>query len=246
MGKIFLTGSTGLLGTAFLSEITQHNVELLLGNRRTIPNCKYEQVRFDLERGYENVDLTGVEVVLHLATDILSKDTDLKGIRQLLKLVKEYDVKQLVYVSIVGVDKVPLRYFKTKYQVEQLIEANAMAYTILRSTQFFEFFEKEVQKQAKKKIAIIPNLKYQPIETRLVAKKLVQICMGNSVNSIIEIGGPEVLLFRATIKQYQALMSKKSLLISIPNFLLGELGSALTTQSRSSRSKTWQQYLNRR
>lgn len=246
MKKIFLTGSTGLLGRKFLNEINKKEYEIILGKRSLDEsNAEFKQTYFNLEDDESELNLKNIDIVVHLASDTLnlSSESDIKGIEKILKSFNLYRVKHLVFISIVGVDKIPLKYFKTKHKIEELIQNNCKSYSILRSTQFFEFFEKEVQKQLRKKIAIVPNIKYQPIETDIVAKKLVEICERKSTNSIMEIGGSNVLHFCNAIRTYRKWNNNKSLIIRIPNFVFGKFGNALTTKHKILNSMNWVEYL---
>lgn len=92
-------------------------------------------------------------------------------------------------------------------------------------------------------IAFIPNLKYQPIDVDIVANHLVEVCKRNATNSIVEIGGAEIIFFKQAIKTYQNITGNSSTIISIPNALLGKLKAALTTKHQVENSKTWKQYL---
>lgn len=249
MKKIFLTGSTGLLGKMFLEEASNEEFEIVLGKRTLYNSVQLlEQQYYDLEDSALDLNLDGIDIVVHLASNTkdLSANSDIIGIQKLLKFINQYKVKHLVFISIVGVDKMPVKYFKTKHKVEKLIQENCKAYTILRSTQFLEFFEEEVKKQLKRGFSIVPNIKYQPIETLLVAKKLIQICKRDSTNSISEIGGSEPVFFYDAIRAYQKWKGIRSIIISIPNILLGKLGKSLTTESRMINSKTWDQYLDQK
>ena len=44
----------------------------------------------------------------------------------------------LVFVSIVGVDRVPLGYYRRKLADEQLISTSGLPWTVLRATQFHD------------------------------------------------------------------------------------------------------------
>jgi len=236
MKKIFLTGGSGLLGKAFLQRASKNEFEITLGMRKQKKEFdQFHWQHFDLEDQEAVLNLSNFDIVLH---------SDIKGIRKILEAVKRDQVSHLIYMSIVGVESVPVKYFKTKRKVEELIQAQCANYSILRSTQFFKFFEEEVQSKIKNKISIIPNIKYQPIEVDIVADQLIAICQGNPTNGIAEMGGSEIILFSEAIKTYQTLIGNQSLILTIPNFFLGKLGAALTTSNRMETSTTWKKYLN--
>jgi uncharacterized protein YbjT (DUF2867 family) len=137
-----------------------------------------------------------------------------------------------------------VKYFKTKKKAEKLLENSGLDYSILRATQFHEFFEKEILRQITKSIIVVPNIKYQPIETNVVAKRLIEMTLNSPSNSIVEIGGPETIFFKTAIQRYTEKRNKKPLLFAIPNMLLGKLSSALTTSNIADDSIGWSEYLN--
>lgn len=248
MKKLFVTGGTGLLGQQFLAQAAQANFEVLLGvrNPATAPQ-QFPSITFDLDQPDAPLDLAGVDTIVHLAsnTQDLKADSDLMGIQGLLKAIESYPIQHFIYMSIVGVDQVPVKYFKNKHRVEQLIQQQGIPYSILRATQFFEFFEQEIDTQLKKRLAIVPNLRYQPIATTVVAQHLLQLCQGTPLQGIQEIGGPEVFFFKDAIWQYQQKSGDRSLVLGIPNPLLGKLGRALTTGKRVD-GPLWGEYVRER
>ena len=46
--------------------------------------------------------------------------------------------RHIVHVSIVGIDQIPLPYYRTKLRVEQALEASGVGHTVLRATQFHD------------------------------------------------------------------------------------------------------------
>lgn len=246
MKKLFITGGTGLLGSAFLKNVPKNLFDITLGSRRQKKElAHYKWKFFDLDASDKELDLQGFDTVLHLAsnTSDLKANSDITGIKQLIKAIQKGQIKHLIVISIVGVESLPVKYFKTKNKVELLIKEAVVNYSIIRSTQFFEFFEKEIQNKVKLPIAFIPNLKYQPIDVDIVANHLVEVCKSNATNSIVEIGGAEIIFFKQAIKTYQNITGNSSTIISIPNALLGKLKAALTTKHQVENSKTWKQYL---
>lgn len=247
MKKIFLTGGTGLLGKAFVQNYPVDLFGLTLGTRtKGADFAQYGWQYFDLDTTNSQLDLSGFDIVLHLASNTknLNADSDIKGIQQLLTCAKKDQVQHFIYMSIVGVDQVPVKYFRTKRKTEQLLMESGLGYSIIRSTQFFEFFEAEVLSKLKNPINIFPNLNYQPIETRLVAQKLIATCQASPTYTIEEIGGSEILSLKKAIQLYQQRKGNKARLFAIPSLFLGKLATALTTDKGMKESCTWEEYLN--
>ena len=83
--------------------------------------------------------MAGVRAVVHCASDPRKPDDDLDAAVRLLLAARAAAVPHLVYISIVGVDRVPYAYYKAKLRVEEMIEDGAVPWTILRATQFHDF-----------------------------------------------------------------------------------------------------------
>ena len=71
----------------------------------------------------------------------------------------------LVYISIVGIDRVPLGYYRTKLAVERLIEESGLGWTVLRTTQFHDLVLRIMEASAKLPVMVLPaGVSDQPIE----------------------------------------------------------------------------------
>src|SRR5690606_26932960 len=80
--------------------------------------------------------LAGVDTVVHLATN---RRTDLRDTERLLAAARDAGVSHLVYLSIVGGDRIPYGYYVDKLANEQAIADSGIPFTILRATQFHSF-----------------------------------------------------------------------------------------------------------
>lgn len=111
--------------------------------------------------------------------------------RNLLEAGRAAGVRHHIALSIVGVDGLLAGdYFRAKKLQEDLIRASGIPYTILRSTQFFEFISDVVQEGTAREIAISPALA-QPIAGEDVADALADAVLGDPFNAVIEVAGPE-------------------------------------------------------
>lgn len=99
----------------------------------------------------------------------------------------------LVYISIVGVDKVPLGYYRSKLATERLIEISGLPWTILRTTQFHDLILRGCTALARLPVMAVPSgTRFQPIEVREVAHRLVELASAAPAGRVPEMGGPEV------------------------------------------------------
>jgi len=101
-------------------------------------------------------------------------------------------VRHHVALSVVGVDRLTSGYFRAKRLQEQLIRASGLPFTILRSTQFFEFIRDVVQEGTDREITISPAL-VQPVAAEDVAGALTAALSSAPANDVLEIAGAERL-----------------------------------------------------
>lgn len=96
-----------------------------------------------------------------------------------------------VALSIVGTDRVPESgYLRAKVAQENLIKKSGIPYSILRSTQFFEFVARIAQSSADGSVRVSSAL-FQPILSSDVVAALADVTVGSPVNGTVEVGGPE-------------------------------------------------------
>jgi len=113
--------------------------------------------------------------------------------RNLLSVGRAVGVRHHVVLSIVGTDRLIFGdYFRAKKMQEDLVKASGIPFTILRSTQFFEFISDVVQEGTASEITISPALA-QPIAAENVADMLADVVFGTPINDSPEIAGPQQL-----------------------------------------------------
>lgn len=99
-----------------------------------------------------------------------------------------------VAVSIVGADGLPdSGYLRAKVAQEELVENGSIPFTIVRSTQFFEFLRGIADSMTDGNVVRATPAKFQPIASDDVAKLVTDAAVAASVNGRIEIAGPEAI-----------------------------------------------------
>jgi uncharacterized protein YbjT (DUF2867 family) len=112
--------------------------------------------------------------------------------RNVLAAEKSAGVRHHLALSIVGLERLPQNgYFRAKLAQERLIKASGIPYTILRSTQFFEFFGPIVESAFDGKAIRLSPALYQPIASEDVAATLADLALGSPLDSTTEVAGPE-------------------------------------------------------
>ena len=114
--------------------------------------------------------------------------------RNLLAAERDAGVGHHVAVSIVGADRLPdSGYLRAKVAQEEEIEAGSIPYTILRSTQFFDFLAQTVESGAEGDSVRLSTGLIQFVAADDVAATVAELAVGAPVGGRVELGGPEAL-----------------------------------------------------
>jgi uncharacterized protein YbjT (DUF2867 family) len=112
--------------------------------------------------------------------------------RNLLNYEAAEGVGHHVALSVVGTERLlDSGYFRAKLAQENLIMASSIPYSIVRATQFFEFFKGIADSSTDGGKVRLPAALIQPMAADDVASAIGRIAVGGPVNGIVEIGGPE-------------------------------------------------------
>ncbi|NUR99131.1 MAG: NAD(P)H-binding protein [Kribbellaceae bacterium] len=181
MSSILVTGGTGTLGRPTVARLHGHQVRVL--SRKPGP----DHVVGDLTTG-QGLGFDGFEIVVHLATSQGKRDVE--QTRNLLAAAS--GAQHLIVMSIAGIDRIPLPYYKYKLEAERLVAASGVPYTILRATQFHNLLDLVLSAQRFLPVVLAPSVMLQPIAVEEVADRLAELVEQPPVNGRAEdIGGPE-------------------------------------------------------
>ena len=140
--------------------------------------------------------LNGANVVVDVTQSPSLNGADAKAFfeisgRNLIAAGLAAGVRHHIALSIVGTDRLQASgYFQAKKIQEDLLTSSGLPFTILRSTQFFEFITGVVQDGGDRDVVISPA-QVQPIAGEDVAEALADIGVGPPLNGITEVAGPE-------------------------------------------------------
>jgi uncharacterized protein YbjT (DUF2867 family) len=108
-----------------------------------------------------------------------------------------------VALSVVGTDRLQDNgYFRAKLAQEKLIEASPIPYTILHSTQFFEFLGSIADEGAVGESVRVSSALFQPIAADDVAATLASIAVSPPLNGVVEVAGPDRVSMAELVQQY--------------------------------------------
>ncbi|MGQ4444495.1 SDR family oxidoreductase, partial [Streptomyces violaceoruber] len=150
MTTILVTGGTGTLGRLVTERLRTDGHEVRVLSRHSEPYA------VDLREGGSGLDaaLTGVDTVVHCATT--QRGGDERSAANLIAAARRAGATHLVYISIVGVDRVPLGYYRSKYAVEKLVAESGIGWTVLRATQFHDLVVQMLRALAKLPVVVLP------------------------------------------------------------------------------------------
>jgi uncharacterized protein YbjT (DUF2867 family) len=113
--------------------------------------------------------------------------------QRLLEAARAAGTPHLVYISIVGVDRIPLGYYRAKQRVEELIAGCGLPWTILRTTQFHDLILRGCQALGHAPVVPVPSrTAFQPIDVRDVAERLTALAAGPPAGRVPDMGGPQI------------------------------------------------------
>jgi uncharacterized protein YbjT (DUF2867 family) len=193
---ILVTGGTGRLGRSTVDALHAHGHEVRVLSRR--PGDGHAVADLSSGEGLASA-LAGVGTVVHLAT---TRSKDIGQTRMLLDAMAGTGA-HLVFISIVGVDRVPYAYYRDKLASEQAIEASDVAHTIVRVTQFHGFVSEFLDAQRRLPVTFIVPATVQTVHIPEVAERLVELVEAGPAGRAPEFGGPELLTLREHAEQWQ-------------------------------------------
>lgn len=187
--RITVIGGSGLVGAKLVDRLRRNGHEAVAAS----PASGVDTVTGEGLAGA----LAGAQVVVDVANSPSFEDKaaleffEASG-RNLLAAEKAAGVGHHLALSVVGTDRLlGSGYFRAKIAQENLVEASKRPYTILRSTQFFEFVDGIVKAGTDGDVIRLSPALVQPIASDDVAAALADLAVGPPVNGIVEIAGPE-------------------------------------------------------
>ncbi|MFD5098616.1 SDR family oxidoreductase [Streptomyces albidochromogenes] len=209
MTTILVTGGTGTLGRLVTERLRTDGHDVRVLSRHSRPYA------VDLREGTGLAEaVAGVDTVVHCATT--PRGGDEQAARHLIEAARRAGVRHLVYISIVGIDRVPLGYYRSKLAVERLIEESGLGWTVLRTTQFHDLVLRVVQGSAKLPVVLLPaGVAVQPIEVAEVAARLAELAAGAPAGRVPDMGGPEVRALPDLARAYLRASGRRSPLLNV-------------------------------
>ncbi|MFJ1972224.1 SDR family oxidoreductase [Streptomyces sp. NPDC087903] len=245
---ILVTGGTGTLGGHVVPLLRAAGHEVRVLSRQARPAADgVEYVTGDLlkDEGIEAA-VRGAETILHLAGGPKGDD---EAARTLVRAARAAGVRHLVHISVVGADRVPLAWLRSKLAAERAIADSGIGWTTLRAAQFHDLTLTMVEKMTGLPLLPVPGgLRLQPVDSREVAHRLVELTLGEPSGLVPDLTGPKLYDIAALARPYLELHGRRrrpALPVRIP----GKAGKAyraganLTLEGADTGKRTWEEFL---
>ena len=204
--KIVVIGGTGLIGSKVVSILRQRGDEVVSASPSSGVNTLTGEGLAEA--------LTGAQVVVDVANspsfeDKPAMDFFEKSGRNILAAEKTASVRHHVALSVVGTDRLTgsgagslSGYFRAKMAQEHLIKASGIPFTIVHATQFFEFVKNIAQSGADGSTIRLSPVLMQPMVSDDVAAAVADVALGEPLNGMVEIAGPDQIRQDELVRQF--------------------------------------------
>lgn len=200
--KVVVIGGTGLIGSKLVERLRAAGHEVVVGS----PNTGINTITG------EGLDaaLAGARVVVDVANSPSFEDEAVMTFfrtagRNLLAAEQRQGVSHHVALSIVGTQRLQASgYMRAKQAQEDLIVQSGVPYTIVHSTQFFEFAPGIAQSATQGQTVRLSPALIQPIYSDDVADAMFDAATGAPANGIVQIAGPNQYRLSELVALYLA------------------------------------------
>ena len=189
--KLVVIGGTGLIGSKLVTKLRDHGHEAIAA----APNTGVDTLTGD---GLAEV-LHGADVVVDVSNSPSFEAAAVleffeTSTRNILDAEAAAGVGHHVALSVVGTHRLPdSGYFRAKVAQEKLIESGSIPYSIVHSTQFFEFVGSIADASTDGDTVHLAHVLVQPIAGDDIAAAVGRIAVGPPTNATTEVAGPDVM-----------------------------------------------------
>jgi len=236
---IAVTGGTGFVGRAVVTELLGHGHEVRILARKTPEYPSAERLSFfkgSVVTG-EGLDpfLDGAETLIHLVGIIRETGSNTfdavhrQGTVNVVKAALRHNVQRYVHMSALGTRAdAPSSYHRTKWEGEQAVRKSGLSWTIFRPSIIFGPHDAFINMLLgiMRKTPFMPvvggggNL-MQPVAVEDVASSFrIAAESPRHHGRVYELGGPEVIDFKSILKITAKVVGLKRIFIPVPMFLI--------------------------
>ncbi|MFI7613553.1 SDR family oxidoreductase [Nonomuraea terrae] len=221
---ILITGGTGTLGGHIVPLLREAGQKVRVLTRTSRPDADgVAYVTGDVSTGAGLEDaVAGAETVVHCAG---SAKGDEQKAENLVRAASGAGVRHLVYISVVGADRVPVvsgldramfGYFAAKLAAERVVAGSGIPWTTLRATQFHDWIVTTMRMMAKLPVMTTwGGVRFQPVDAGDVAERLAELALGEPAGLVPDIAGPRVYAMEDLARDYLRAAGRRRLVVPV-------------------------------
>jgi uncharacterized protein YbjT (DUF2867 family) len=209
--NILVTGGTGTLGREVVRALTAAGHRAVTMSRKPAPDASIAPrwATADIVSGEGlAAAVADMDAIIHAASDPRGDPAaDEEGTERLALAARAARVDHLVFVSIVGIDRIPLPYYARKLAAERALAVSGQPFSILRATQFHSFIDALFRKAATALPLVMPlpaGYSVQSVALEDVAARLLRVIADGPCGLLPDFGGPERMTAREAARIWQA------------------------------------------
>ena len=252
---ILVTGGTGTLGRQVVPRLQDAGYGVRVLSRRAhqaADGIEYATGDLLKDEGIEAA-VDGAGIIVHCAGN--SKGDD-EATRNLVRAASRAGARHLVYISVIGADRIPLvsgidrtmfGYFGYKLAAEQVVAGAGIPWTTLRAAQFHDLFLKVAEPMTRLPVIPVPaGFRFQPVDAGEVAAQLAELALGPPAGLAPDMAGPRVYTMAGLLRGY--LRARRRHRLMVPVRLPGQAARAVRAGAnlapgRAVGHRTWEDFL---
>jgi uncharacterized protein YbjT (DUF2867 family) len=222
--NVLVTGGTGTLGREVVRAVAAAGHRATTMSRKPAPDAtmapRWATANIVTGEGLAAA-VADIDVVIHAASDPRGDPAaDEEGTRRLAAAARAARLSHLVFVSIVGIDRIELPYYARKLAAERALAASGQPFSILRATQFHSFFDSLFRMAAAAVPLVMPlpaGYHVQSVDLEDVAARLLRAIDEGPRGLLPDFGGPERMTAREAARLWQMARGVRKPLVPFPS-----------------------------
>ena len=255
---ILVTGGTGTLGRQVVPRLRDAGCDVRVLSRRAraaVDGIEYVTGDLLTDEGIQAA-VDGAGIIVHCAGGRTGDD---EAARNLVRAASRAGAQHLVYISVVGADRIPVvsgadraifGYIASKLAAERVVADSGLPWTTLRAAQFYDLCLMVAQQMTKLPVIPVPaGFRFQPVDAGEVAAQLVELALGTPAGLVPDLAGPRVYTVADLLRGYLRARGKRRLMV--PVRLPGKAARAVRAGAnlapeRAVGHRTWEDFLAQR
>jgi len=173
----------------------------------------------------------------------------IEGTRRLLDAAALEGVEHHVAISIVGIDRVPMPYYRAKLAQERIVEEGSVPWSLVRATQFHPLLEALFAYTARAGVIPASRFGVQPVDALVAARVLVDAAELGPRGHLEPVAGPQIAPLGELARSWARARDRRVLGVALPLPLAMRrplMAGALTTQRGISGGPSFETWLEHR